>query len=299
MKRLTIFTPTYNRAYILPKLYESLYIQTCQDFEWLIVDDGSTDNTHELVETWMQEGEVDIRYFYQNNGGKMRATNLAARESAAELFVCIDSDDQLIDGNVVKDSLAFWDNRENVLKEQIESFNLCGMISRRRSPSVSEIEDPGSPYVGTSYEITGIYRGETTIFTITKILRQFPYPEFEGENFITDIYIYDAMSYKYRFLYHPYYSQFVEYQKDGYTMSYRKLLLANPKGHRAYHVLRMQLGMKGLAKSMICYISLSLFVRDHTMFSASPNRLITVLLYPLGCLKYVYDRFMLSRKNEK
>lgn len=297
MLRLTVFTPTYNRAYILPKLYESLCHQTCQDFEWLIVDDGSTDNTRELVESWIKEGKVDIRYFFQNNGGKMRATNLAALESAGELFVCIDSDDQLIDGNVVKDSLEFWDDRERIIKKYAESYTLCGMISRRRSPRISKIEDPGSPYIGTSHDITSCYKGETTIFTITKILRQFPYPEFEGENFITDIYIYDAMSVKYKFLYHPYYSQFVDYLKDGYTMSYRRILFCNPKGHREYHVLRMRLGMKGFVKSMICYISLSFFVRDHTMFSASPNRLLTILLYPFGCLKYVYDRYMLSREK--
>lgn len=75
MKRLTIFTPTYNRAYILNKLYESLCVQTCQDFEWLIVDDGSTDNTKELVDEWIGEGRIAIRYVYQQNGGKQRAYN--------------------------------------------------------------------------------------------------------------------------------------------------------------------------------------------------------------------------------
>jgi len=78
MVRLSLFTPTYNRAYILPKLYESLCKQTCNDFEWLIVDDGSTDNTKELVDEWIGEWRIAIRYVYQQNGGKMRAFNKAA-----------------------------------------------------------------------------------------------------------------------------------------------------------------------------------------------------------------------------
>ncbi len=77
MKRLTIFTPTYNRAYILPKLYESLCVQTCQDFEWLIVDDGSTDNTQKILDSWLEENRISMRYVLQENGGKMRAFNRA------------------------------------------------------------------------------------------------------------------------------------------------------------------------------------------------------------------------------
>lgn len=294
MKRLTIFTPAYNRAYTLPRLYESLDEQTFRDFEWLIVDDGSTDNTKELVDGWIQEGKLDIRYYYLPNGGKMQATNFAAQQSSAELIVCIDSDDRLVNENVLKDSIDFWDKRSDILSQQNESHELCGMISRRRNPSIVHIEDPGRPCVGTAYEIANI-RGETTIFTRTEILRLYPYPKFEGETFITDCYIYDAMSYKYRFLYHPYYSQFVEYQKDGYTKNYRKILFANPRGHREYHTQCVRLHKPGWIKSVICYISLSLFVRDHTMFSASPDKLLTILLYPLGCLKYLYDRYMLYK----
>lgn len=296
MNRLTIFTPAYNRAYTLPILYESLVQQTFQDFEWLIVDDGSTDNTKDLVDGWMREGRVYIRYFYRSNTGKMQATNFAAQQSSAELFVCIDSDDRLVNENVLKDSIDFWDKRSEFLRKQNETHELCGMISRRLNPSIVPIEDPGQPCVGTAYEIA-CGKGETTIFTRTEILRQYPYPKFEGETFITDCYIHDAMSYKYRFLYHPYYSQLVEYQRDGYTKNYRKILLANPRGHREFHAQCIRLHKTGWIKSVICYISLSLFIRDHTMFSASPNIFLTVLFYPLGCLKYLYDRYMLFKEN--
>ena len=95
-KRMTVFTPTYNRAYILPKLYDSLCQQTVKSFEWLIVDDGSVDNTQELVEKWIEEKKIEIRYFKQANGGKQRAHNLGVEKSKEEIFVCVDSDDYVL-----------------------------------------------------------------------------------------------------------------------------------------------------------------------------------------------------------
>ena len=292
MKRLTIFTPTYNRAYILPKLYKSLCVQTCQDFEWLVVDDGSTDNTHELVEMWLQEGRVDIRYCLQENGGKMRAYNKAVSLTESELFVCIDSDDQLASETVVEDSLNFWDEHKNDIRQK----PIAGMVSVRRS--LHGIHDlSAAPAAGTLHELCSYYRGETTIFIRTDILRNYPYPSFEGEKFVTDVYIYDQMDEDFEFLFHPYISQNCEYHEDGYTMSYRRLLFNNPKGHREYHALQMRLKKRKYLKSVICYIALSLFVRDHTMFTKSPNLPLTILLYPVGCLKYMYDRFMLWKEK--
>lgn len=287
MKRLTIFTPTYNRAYILPQLYDSLCEQTCQDFEWLVVDDGSTDHTKELVEGWINEKKISIRYVCQENGGKMRAYNKAVTLSETELFVCIDSDDQLASEFVVKDSLAFWNEHKNDRTDK----KIAGMISLRRSSYGSDISHV--PAFGSSANLRSYYDGETTSFVLTDILRNYPYPSYEGENFITDNYIYDGMDEKFLFMFHPYYSQKCDYHEDGYTMNYRRLLFKNPRGHREYHAQRIRLHKEDIVKSMICYISLSLFIKDHTMFSESPNKGLTFLLYPFGCLKYLYDCYML------
>lgn len=292
MSKLTIFTPTHNRAYILPKLYESLCVQTCQDFEWLIVDDGSTDNSKELVDEWIGEGRIAIRYVYQQNGGKMRAFNKAVSMADSELFVCIDSDDQLTTKHVVEESLAYWDEHKNDVLDK----PIAGMVSLRLHKQRME-EIPKKLSHGSLHQICTNYKGETTIFLVTDILRNYPYPSFEGENFIADVYIFDQMDEKYVFLFHPYFSQQCAYQKDGYTFNYRHLLLKNPRGHREYHAQRIRLKKENWIKSVICYISMSLFVRDHTLFSKSPNKWMTILLYPLGCLKYVYDRYMLSREK--
>ncbi len=106
-KTLTIFTPAYNRAYTLHLGYEALLRQTCQDFEWLIIDDGSTDNTRELVAGWIKENKIPIRYHYQENQGMHGAHNTAYRLITTELNTCIDSDDYMPDDAVEK-IVTFW-----------------------------------------------------------------------------------------------------------------------------------------------------------------------------------------------
>ena len=109
---LTIFTPAYNRAYTLHKCYESLKKQTNKDFEWLIIDDGSTDNTRELVQSWIEENIIPIKYHYQKNQGMHGAHNTAYELIDTELNVCIDSDDYMPDDAVEK-ILKFWDKNKS------------------------------------------------------------------------------------------------------------------------------------------------------------------------------------------
>ena len=107
MKTLTIFTPTYNRAHTIGRTYESLLRQTCRDFEWLIIDDGSTDNSRELIGGWIKEGKISIRYIHQENQGMHGAHNTAYRNIRTELNTCIDSDDFMPDDAVEK-IVRFW-----------------------------------------------------------------------------------------------------------------------------------------------------------------------------------------------
>ena len=95
MKTITIFTPTYNRAYLLPQLYNSLIEQTNKDFIWLVIDDGSNDNTKELIKNWQQKNKISIQYIYQENQGMHGAHNTAYKNIDTELNTCIDSDDYM------------------------------------------------------------------------------------------------------------------------------------------------------------------------------------------------------------
>src|SRR5690606_34182947 len=106
-KSITVFTTTYNRAYILPQLYESLLQQTSNDFVWLIIDDGSSDNTKKIVQKWIEEDRLEITYVYKENGGMHTGHNVAYSHISTELNICIDSDDYMPQ-NAVEIIVEFW-----------------------------------------------------------------------------------------------------------------------------------------------------------------------------------------------
>ena len=116
---LTIFTPAYNRAHTIGRTYESLCRQTCKDFEWLVIDDGSSDNTRELVEGWMTENKIPIRYIYQENQGMHGAHNTAYKNIYTELNTCIDSDDWMPD-----DAVEIINNSWSKYRD----LNISGMV---------------------------------------------------------------------------------------------------------------------------------------------------------------------------
>lgn len=292
MKRLTIFTPSYNRAYILPKLYESLCVQTCQDFEWLIVDDGSIDNTRDLVEQWMKDDKMDIRYFFQENAGKMMAHNKAVSESQGELFMCVDSDDYLFSETVVEDMLNYW--QDEILKLN-NSEICCGLLGYKK---IGEKEQhfPKCFHVAHLSELMASgFIGELAMVFRRDVLEKHPFPYFEGEKFVTDTYIYDQIDRDYKFLFFNYYMQDCEYQVGGYSHHYMKLLFENPRGFRAYQNQCVKFKKRGYLKNVICYVALSLRIGDGSMLSNAANVPLTLLMFPFGLLKYLYDYYRLSR----
>ena len=291
MKRLTIFTPTYNRAYILPKLYDSLCEQTCQDFEWLIVDDGSTDNTRELIEKWLHEERVIIRYFYQENSGKMMAHNKAVSESKTELFMCIDSDDQLCSDKALEDTLSFWEQQIAMVDSPM---SICGVIGYKKIGDKKQNFPQGLQIAHLSELFEKGFCGESTLLFKRDILANYPFPYFEGEKFVTDVYVYDQIDRTYKFLLFPYYMQNCEYQIGGYSNNYMKLLFDNPKGFRAYHNQCVKFRKKGYLKSVICYVALSIRIGDLKMFKQAANPFLTVLLFPIGVIKFLFDNQRLT-----
>ena len=116
--KLTIFTPTYNRANTLGRLYESLKIQSNQDFEWLIVDDGSSDDTQALIDSFIEEQILSIRYIKQSNAGKQAAWNNAVLNAQGEFFCGVDSDDALAAANNIEE--IFANTEINQVLETIE-----------------------------------------------------------------------------------------------------------------------------------------------------------------------------------
>lgn len=224
--KITVFTPTYNRAYILENLYRSLQRQTYRDFEWLVVDDGSSDNTEELFQRWSREDNFfPIRYCKQENGGKCRAINRGLEQAGGELFFTVDSDDYLTDDALEK--VARWES------ELPKDGSYCGFAGNLgTAPDVTPNKPlPGAFFDGTAFDRYGIVEGERALVFFTEIHRRYLYPEFPGEKFMTEAVTWNRMAndgYKMRF-----YNDIIwiyEYKEDGLTRSGYDLFLNNPQG---------------------------------------------------------------------
>lgn len=230
--KITIFTPTYNRGYILGNLYNSICKQTYRDFEWLIVDDGSSDNTEELVSGWMQSAAFPIRYYKQKNGGKCRAINLGLDKAEGELFFVMDSDDYLTENALEK--IVFWENTIH------GKPGFCGVVGNRGSSkdtTVNTIFD--EEYLDVSAfdrypEYGGKYHvdGDRAEAWYTEIHRKYKYPEFEGENYMPPAVAWDRMAhdgYKLRL-----FNDIIwicEYLPDGLSTYGNKRVTNNPRSH--------------------------------------------------------------------
>ena len=213
-KTLTIFTPAYNRAHTLGRTYESLLRQTCDDFEWLIVDDGSKDSTKALVEEWIQEGKISIRYIYQQNQGMHGAHNTAYRNIDTELNTCIDSDDYMPD-DAVETIVNFW--------KAHGSDKYAGIIGLDCTKN-GNIIGTSFPEGMTKTTLNGFYakggKGDKKLVYRTDVIKQYPeYPIFEGEKYVSLGYKYLLIDQDYTLLTLNKPLVVVEYQQDGSSMN--------------------------------------------------------------------------------
>ena len=243
--KLTIFTPLYNRKKDIVNLYHSLQRQSDFDFEWLVIDDGSTDNPKELFdEILVEENPFEIVFLQQPNGGKHRAWNYALRQARGEYFVVCDSDDWFTDDAVEK--MLCW------LDEVAQEPDLSGVAGLKESPEgqlllwkedgtgVIDLYGGAPDFSGTLdadfYEIlTHGMRGDRCEIIKTEVLKKYPFPEYEGENFLTEGILYNRMirdGIKLRW--HTEVLEICEYQTGGLTQSGMQKFIANPKGYATY-----------------------------------------------------------------
>lgn len=191
---ITIFTPTYNRAYTLSRLYNSLKDQKYKRVEWLIVDDGSSDNTKELINSFISEAQIDIIYIYQENQGKHIAINNGLNHARGELFFMVDSDDYLAP-NALSITERHWDS----IKEK-ESYG--GIIGQKNYINGEPVGQP-IDYITLDCKYTQYpYRGDKALIFRTDIFRQYQFPHFPQERFCDEALIWNRISgpYKLRFV---------------------------------------------------------------------------------------------------
>ncbi len=240
---LTVFTPAYNRADMLPRLYRSLCEQTCDDFEWLIIDDGSTDDTAMVVQSFIDEKKVNIRYCKKENGGKHSAHNLALEQAAGAWFLCVDSDDLLAPDAVAK--LA--EKRTQLNGEQ-------GIIAYKQDFGGRLLSGafPEGIQKTQMYRLTAEYgcQGEFSLAFATDFARQFPFPVFDGERFVTECVVYDRMDRNGEFALLPEVVTVCEYQAGGYSSDASRLMRNNPAGYCLYFLQRIDL-QRSLKQRMI------------------------------------------------
>ena len=239
--RFTVFTPTYNRGYIIENLFRSLQRQTFSDFEWVVVDDGSEDDTPTKIAAFQAENPAfPIRYFRVPNGGKHRAINLGVREAAGELFYIVDSDDYVTD-----DALEAIDAVEKSIVPEEKIF-FCGVCGLKGYDSERII---GKTFAGETLDITALERAKCNIsgdkaeVFYTALLRRYPFPEYEGENFVTECVVWDKIAadgYKMRFFNHI--VMICNYLPDGLSAQGGDLFRRNPKGWGQYIYQSVQFG---------------------------------------------------------
>lgn len=225
---ITVFTPAYNRAYILPKLYESLLIQDYPYLEWLVVDDGSVDNTEELISNFIKENKINIRYFKQKNGGKQRAMNLGFEKCETDLFMCVDSDDHLTKDSIKK-IIKKWETDYN------NNSKIAGIISMRGKSETEPLNKYLPDVFSTKHRLLYTkyhFIGDLDIIYKTSILKNYKYFVFDDEKFMGETYVYNKIDDNYDMLIMNEITSICNYLPDGYTKNVRKLLKNNPKGYR-------------------------------------------------------------------
>jgi glycosyltransferase involved in cell wall biosynthesis len=290
MKTLTVFTPTYNRAYCLHQLYESLCRQTSNDFEWLIIDDGSTDHTKALVESWIKDGKVKIHYEYKENGGMHTGHNKAYELIETELNVCIDSDDYMPD-DAVELILQKW----NQIKFEKHSAGIIGLNCFKNGTVVGTAM-PDGLLKGTLSDLYQKHnvKGDKKIVLRTSVVKEFaPYPVFENEKLVPLSSLYQLIETKYIFYYTNDVFCVVEYLSDGSTKNIFKQYRISPRGFVYARVIQ-QKHSKSLIqnlKNAIHIASSSFIANDFKLLLQGNKKLLNVLMLPFGFLLNIYIRF--------
>lgn len=291
MKTLTIFTPAFNRANLLSRLYESLCNQTNSDFDWLIIDDGSTDATKELVQSWIQENKIPITYIYQKNQGMHGAHNTAYKNITAVLNTCIDSDDYM-----PNDAVELILNKWNAIDQGkfagiigLDSLISGGILGTQFTTETTTLED---------FYLNG-GTGDKKLVYRTEIINRYPeYPIFEGEKYV-------GLGTKYLFVDKDFQMAtlnevlvVVDYQPTGSSNTMFYQYLKYPKGfiYNRITTMKYSKSIKRKFIEAIHYISSCIILKKVNFLKESPQKMLTILAIPFGIVLYILIRYKTRTK---
>lgn len=215
---LTVFTPTYNRAHTLPKLYESLLNQTDKDFEWLVIDDGSTDGTEKLIKSYIEEGRIQITYFKQENQGKHIAINKSSELAKGDYIITLDSDDYITE-NCIEVCRS--------LKMKTSSSDFAGFTfvlaldEEIKGNEILEWLEEGKIKLDFQHEMSFVLK--------KSVLRKFLFPVYQGEKFCQESFILSQILKNYKVLFTSHVLAYGDYLEDGLTSNMYKKMLESPR----------------------------------------------------------------------
>jgi len=291
--KFTIFTPTYNRAYILENLYNDLQNQMLKDFEWLIVDDGSTDNTKELVEKFISEDKININYIYKENGGKHTAINVGVKNANGELFFIVDSDDGL-----EKNSLEIVDKEWDSIEDKSEFSGIVGLCVYQSGKVIGTKipEENKVCHFADLYFKHGV-KGDKSIVYLTDILKKFPFPERKEVKFLPESIVWHEISkhYKVKCINQPMIIR--EYLDDGLTKNI--LSKSSLRGRTLEYLYLINQNTYSVSKYPYMWIKNYINLARYSLLSDSnyskeinklSDKFMYLILFPLGYLKYMKQK---------
>lgn len=293
MKAITVFTPTYNRAFCLGQLYQSLVQQTNSNFVWLIIDDGSSDATKELVASWIKEEKIEIQYIFQENHGMHSGHNTAYQNITTELNVCIDSDD-FMPNNAIELILKRWNETDTT-----HCAGLIGLDAFKDGTLVGttipeEIQKATVTDLYQKYQV----KGDKKLVIKTSVVKEFPpYPLYPNEKLVPLGVLYLMIDQKYLWICTNDVYCIVEYLEDGSSKNILKQYQKSPKGFGYSRLIEMRYSKSftyTFTRAMH-YISSCLFQNKVDFFSNNPKKIITVLALPFGIVFHFYLLYKIKR----
>ena len=284
MPLLTVFTPTYNRKETLKRTYESLKKQTSKDFLWLIIDDGSQDDTESVVKEWqMIDNGFEIRYCYKENGGLHTGYNKAIELADTELMVCIDSDDFMPD-NAVELICNTWQQQGSEHLGGIIGLDcyLNGDCVGNIMPNIDAID-----LVEVAVNKIDVHGDKKQVIRTDLLKQVAPMPVFRGEKNFNPYYMILKIAKNYKFIVLNENLCYVDYQDDGMTANQWKQYYNSPNSFAEIRKLNLSLPggtLKYYFKQAIHYCSSSQISHNRDYIKESPKPLLTLLCTPAGCL---------------
>lgn len=280
MKTFTIFTPTYNRAYIIEQLYDSLKKQTSNNFEWLIIDDGSTDNTESLVQDFIKENKISINYIKQKNQGKHIAINTSIKYIKSEYLITVDSDDYLL-----PHAISTCESIVNEIndKNEVAGFTFFNYLGKNDL----DFSLYGKNKSYKQEEINLKIPGEMNIVFKKQILSNYLFPVYNDEKFCQESYIIVQIMDRYKILFTDHILERGQYLEDGLTQNIYKRLLENPK----YALATLKIKYKSSHFSKIEKKGFAINFWDITLKTQAVHPLTQLFNFPLkGTLVYINYR---------